>query len=1850
MTDMRPAPRQVSFGAVRTADVFAPSSPCPAPVPLGPAKLIASRKGVAFSPRNETKLFKATEAICDSPAASVRAYPDSSPPSSSRTQPGPLSTPARPILKAREYAIRVAATVEEGTMSNKEPARLLVTGLRPRAVARDSFQLAQLRTAARDAPTAGTGSDEVPSSDDSAGDASDPALPQEPQSEVSEQEEEVESLPITSLVGVLLDGAEDLLTLEEAYTTLTGHLREVVPAGPTNSPAGEANVREAVQPIKDEAPAVVRAIQRDLHRLMGKMPSSEQTAPESSPFRNLMPYREVATPTPRGRMSPSSTPTPEQSARQGYTEAEVRYRREAAGVGAAALRFLAFAFQSPQIHGCFSDVDLQALLDQIMVIPRTPRLPTPNPKRTYYLAILVLSSLKVPGASVQPVKDKIVRAVESSLVDNPSMVGMAAGQIRKEAFSAIANLVATYPNIFFPHYNDWLPSCLRALASPTPAIRSRASAAVAAFAAVKLRVIAKAEDQAAKPDATLRDHWINAKTAVNKLEVFVSSHFKSPYASSKGTYYDRTGERRTEWNALEKTFRETIGSQNHVAWACATWAVVATLLGQAYNATPIAAGMNHIIDPSKNLIRPTLGAIAWQHAIHAYLSANSTAFIVDDRVAHSWTPFIASAHQDVADRLRTIQLPVDLALRQAIDPQNVSRVHVPMAEFDGETRWKWERTENWKSLSWMASCGTTAAAVVYAYSGIALKHEDAPAKEVSAVTGLPSSDGFVVEPTAECGLPRLDSTFEKVVLPMLKSFFGIQGVDSLKTHGWKIMEAITSARDVTFNLDRLLSPRYLSGEVFDSCNASDLVQLVERERIQPSQIPGWGTLWVAKRLGTLLLLFDEALEGIRGVSDLNEIEWVADDNGIVLLPVTLSNIWSNLLTALASIPNTATPLYMAGLQAVVRHLVGVFERDPTSYVPICLLKKDGTTNLPVDTIRLSITAHLYARASEILGGALGTVRISPELVQHARDTQIATLAFGADNGATAAGALLGQLLRTTLLSSPVQPATRIAFRRLIGSILDVGAVNGFSGKLLGDLTNQIPWIFETQEEYQLDVWRLLALKWTAVIDLQPSTSSTNHTGALLVSLLSHPFRGRQVTSVWHQSATQEDLAAWRALLEVAVLRFRARKAGSNVGVLDALAGHLADYLEAGPKTSSTTITLSCLAAAIAWIAFVPTEHHHASHFTLNENYVPVDFLSLVGDALVEAYPQQTDSVLPAAQVISPAVGDVLDNLAGAVKSLPLEFVMPVLEPVQSALALWMADAAEVASELCASLDTLYMTLLDALAGAIGAGHIPASSDTVNSLIELYAPRLSRAQSEDVPTAFQAFWARTFQDVRGVDFSDDVAGFLGDVMAAVPGMISAHGLAGGESWSEQESHARFPRAYTLRAEPKPIVEDVEVAAESASEAEAEAEVSEPVPTAAYDADVSTADAPASPSSSALVSETDSEEQASGEKASTTDDVFGPARPSRGKPRGRKRGSQVAASQRTKRARLAEPVDAEADVSRVPETPAAELDDCIIVASSHRAGSDEATPAPAEHGGNHAQRPSVFRSATRWLARVPSFGAIFSPVRTDGSDDDTPAPPHAEAPTPASAAAPRAQSPSSTPGPALRKPRRSKRRELERTQSEYDLVAVPRLTRSASLRGECAPITPAAGERKRRRTSEAPSEAGAASAGGEAPRRGRGKGKERAEPVPEPHEGDDDDELILSPETAKRTRVEEEGAIAEIASAQAEAEAAEAEAAAVHATAELPSGVFDDAPGDITLPSTAAAGSPTRRTAVQTRVLDMLAQSARYRAAVESLAFDDVMELLKHVETVRAAATANLARRAEDERAARRAARRSASRGA
>lgn len=402
--------------------------------------------------------------------------------------------------------------------------------------------------------------------------------------------------------------------------------------------------------------------------------------------------------------------------------------------------------------------------------------------------------------------------------------------------------------------------------------------------------------------------------------------------------------------------------------------------------------------------------------------------------------------------------------------------------------WAWQRAEKAKKFQWLNTCGLSAAAIVYAYSGTALYHQDQPAKEMMSLSGLPSSDDMSMPESVrdEATLVRLDRVWDRVVRPLIKSLGLVCGVDRMKVHGWGVLEAIlsqTPSSVETWSLDRLISTKYLNGELFSTDktdkeeNIELLLEIVDKEAIRPNEIPAWGANWIVRRIDSVLALFEDLLTGIGGLSEPELLRWVGSEDG-KLLPTTISRIWTSVLRAVAATAKEA-PEYTTALILVTRHLLQVFNRDPTTHVPVSSLSIDGKTVVNADTLRLSIFTHLLLISRDILGPeAIGSTRIKLGPTADKVDTVIFNTSFGSVEAdgtkeATMAGCLLGHLLRAQALTFPLQPSALSSFKLALETIIQASSVSRHSGKLLGDMTNAMPFIFHDQEEVQLIVWRLL---------------------------------------------------------------------------------------------------------------------------------------------------------------------------------------------------------------------------------------------------------------------------------------------------------------------------------------------------------------------------------------------------------------------------------------------------------------------------------------------------------------------------------------------------------------------------------------------------------------------------------------------------------------------------------------------------------------------------------------------------------------------------------------------------------
>lgn len=913
-----------------------------------------------------------------------------------------------------------------------------------------------------------------------------------------EEEEEMEqdgALATGSLVNIILNGAEDLLTLEEAYKTLTLRLKHRIPLDEdevVDSPVEDIEV--AMRPLRDEAPAMVRALQRDIQRLLGKIPTSEIDSPDrsSSPFRGLMPLHD-STPTNQLPSPPTSTAdatkSPSKPSRQGYSESEVRYRREAAGVGQAAMGFLALALHIRYIFSCFTEADIQSLLDMILVIPRTPHLPTPNPKKTYFAAISIISNAKVPAACVTPLKDKLAKAIEVMTGENYG-TSSRDPNLKKEVYNAIVNLISTHPATFFPFTNELLAPCLKALSSPIVVVRNRAAAAVVAFAAAKFNIQQLARDRAMSEKTTAaKAEWTRVRTIVNKSEIFVTNYLKRTRANpgKPGSTYGPDGEKRTEWTFIERLIKDKMGTD--VYWTCAVWASLVSLVGSQYSTSGLAPSMDHIMDRSLqisvNTTRPLLARIAWSHAIHAYFSAGHQQSITDSyQLRQSFKPFASYANQDAASRIKTIQMPVEIGLAAvAAETNTVSRSCGPNSRFANSPRCFWERSEKSRRVTVMATCAEGAAAVIYAYVGAAFLHEDQLAKEMTAMTGLPSSDGIPVPESAfvEAKMERLDKAWDMVVQPLIAPTLSLFGIDRLKLHGWSLLESLTRHNSDTitkWDLDRLLCDRYLSGEALmdklkDKEVASSFLNEVEKEVITPKDVPSMGSAWVARRLGDVLDLFQTAIGGINGLNDLYGGEAVSLTQDVVF-PVVLSRVWASILHSVSSSRLQDPALYASGVRLITRHLCQVFNGEPSSYLPISLMGEQERWVVNLDSARILVFTRLFDMAHAILGPEAVS---APILSAHGDEVDVAMskMAFGTDlqGHYSMAGSLLALLMGTKVFSAGLSTPARAALKHLVGKILDAGCVQGMQNRILGDMTNRLHAVYEDQENIQLDMWRTL---------------------------------------------------------------------------------------------------------------------------------------------------------------------------------------------------------------------------------------------------------------------------------------------------------------------------------------------------------------------------------------------------------------------------------------------------------------------------------------------------------------------------------------------------------------------------------------------------------------------------------------------------------------------------------------------------------------------------------------------------------------------------------------------------------
>lgn len=91
------------------------------------------------------------------------------------------------------------------------------------------------------------------------------------------------------------------------------------------------------------------------------------------------------------------------------------------------------------------------------------------------------------------------------------------------------------------------------------------------------------------------------------------------------------------------------------------------------------------------------------------------------------------------------------------------------------------------------------------------------------------------------------------------------------------------------------------------------------------------------------------------------------------------------------------------------------------------------------------------------------------------------------------------------------------------------------------------------------------------------------------------------------------------------------------------------------------------------------------------------------------------------------------------------------------------------------VDKLYVAVLELLGESIDQGLVACEAAVFDTLLDVIAPRLSKAASRIVPEAFQSLWSR-FENFDLNSFSNETSDFLKSVVSAVPDLITVKGLS------------------------------------------------------------------------------------------------------------------------------------------------------------------------------------------------------------------------------------------------------------------------------------------------------------------------------------------------------------------------------------------------------------------------------------------------------------------------------------------
>ncbi|KAJ9113907.1 hypothetical protein QFC19_000101 [Naganishia cerealis] len=825
----------------------------------------------------------------------------------------------------------------------------------------------------------------------------------------------VEIKSVDLLLDIIIREVDDLMAVEDAYNLISVRFRKLFTQGRSIvdtieegviDPASE--LASALDSFKKCSSDIYRSFIRDIGRLVGTSISSiPPPVLDSSPppKEHLDPTKGEITPSPspetntrfasfiqqsrkatahlptsptlgiaRLANNTNAPPSPNPT-RRGYSEAQVLYRRSLAGVGQSSLRFLAFVFHRSELYQCFSDADITSLIESVLVIPNTPKLYTPNPKKSYALAMYSLCHLKVPVVCVQPIKEKLMRVLTYGLGNGglkcwgggPGKREGEGGNVkaRSECFSAMANALVQYPSLFVPRHKDLIPLILGGLIDNQQGMKVKAGMALCGFIkgrmnwlrntdrAVKelqARLAVIDELELSEKERTLSEvtlavqAWKWARKVETESEVTTMTFLKSNLRPSLVV----NPQRPKVSDAIVDLIRKALNTDP--LWACAMWSCLVSTMGQGFlRESSRYREMNALVlsvlgdqeQQQKCAGRTALCRLAWNHTIFAIFNYRSQQYIKEA----SATPCrYYNINYPFGDKMMTaiLSLPSEVRRIEELLPEIAEIV------YNAEGKQEWSHALPVPMRAWLESCATSVTSIIYAYTGAIMRctpRED----EAESIQGDPVAQAALIR-------DRFGKVFDSIVMGFLPSMLSTKAMDGIITEAWGILRALVQRSPnnklKSWSMSRLLCEAFFRNETvnrdltpsYRDRMCSEAAGEMLSNGVQPGDIPAWGTeLICSKFVGGFGDLFINAVTSLHGVEKYeNTGEWVkmgeAEDDA-PLMPKTLADVWEALMEHVAL--QVEDLLLHQLLAEVTRILVELYKMDVTLYTPICLPNQPG---------------------------------------------------------------------------------------------------------------------------------------------------------------------------------------------------------------------------------------------------------------------------------------------------------------------------------------------------------------------------------------------------------------------------------------------------------------------------------------------------------------------------------------------------------------------------------------------------------------------------------------------------------------------------------------------------------------------------------------------------------------------------------------------------------------------------------------------------------------------------------------------------------------------------------------------